>query len=119
MLRFIVRILANALGIYLAAYFVVNFNFPFNWKSLLLAGFILTIFNVFLKPVIKLLSTPLVLLTLGAFTLVINMLLLWLLAQFMPGLKITGFWAYLWGTLIITVTNWLTELAIKPKPKSE
>jgi putative membrane protein len=118
-LRFIVRILANALAIYLAAYFVVNFYFPNDWRLLLLAGLILAIFNAILKPILKLISAPLIILTFGLFTLVINMTLLWLLAQFMPELKITGLWAYFWGVIILSAVNWLIEGFIKPRKHAD
>lgn len=117
-MRFLVRILANALAIYLAAYFVNNFDFPHqtqDWKLLLLAGLILAIFNAILKPLIKLISAPLIILSLGLFTLIINIALLWLLSQFLPQLTIIGFWAYFWGTLIISLVNWVVELFIKKK----
>lgn len=119
MLRFIVRILGNALAISLAAFFVKGFDFPKNWKLLLLAGLILALFNAILKPILKLVSTPLMILTLGFFSLVINMGLLWLLTQFLPELKIVGFWAYFWGTVIISLINWLVAGLTKKKPKTE
>jgi putative membrane protein len=119
MLRFIVRILGNALAIYLAAYFVPGFSFTNDWKLLLLAGFILAIFNAVLKPILKLISAPLMLLTLGLFSLVINMALLWLLTQFLPELKIADFWAYFWGTVIISLVNWIIAALTKKKPKTE
>ena len=121
MMRFIIRILANALAIYLAAYFVTGFDFPHelqDWKLLLLAGLLLAIFNAVLKPVLKLISAPFIILTLGLFTLVINIALLWLLSQFLPQLTISGLWAYFWGTLIISFINWVVELFIK-KRKTE
>lgn len=117
-MRFIVRILANALAIYLAAYFVVGFDFPHeaqDWKLLLLAGLLLALFNAILKPLLKLISTPLIILTLGLFTLIINIALLWLLSLIIPELVIADFWAYFWGVLIISVINWIVELFIKKK----
>ncbi len=117
MLRLIVRILGNALAIYLAAYFVPGVSLTDSWKILLLAGFILALFNIILKPIIKLISTPLIILTLGLFSLVINMGLLWLLTQFLPDIKITGFWAYVWSTLIITLINWIIAGLTRKKAK--
>ncbi|HRY52671.1 MAG TPA: phage holin family protein [Candidatus Portnoybacteria bacterium] len=118
MMRFLVRILANAFAIYLAAYFVVDFDFPHqvqDWKLLLLAGLLLALFNAVLKPLLKLISAPLIVLSLGLFTLIINAALLWLLSLVIPELSITTFWAYFWGTLIISLVNWLVELFIKKK----
>ena len=117
MLRFIVRILGNALAVSLAAFFVQNFTFPKDWKLLLLAGLILAVFNAVLKPILKLISAPLMILSLGLFSLVINAALLWLLTLFLPQLQIRGFWAYFWGTLIISLVNWLVAVATKKAKK--
>jgi putative membrane protein len=120
MVKFLVRILANALAIYLAAYFVLNFNFPIqlpqDWKLLLLTGLILAIFNTVLKPILKFISAPLIILTLGLFTILINILILWLLTQVIPQITINGAWAYLWATLIISLLNWIIGVFIKKKP---
>jgi len=117
MIKFLVRILANALAIYLAAYFVLNFNFPIqlpqDWKILLLAGLLLAIFNTILKPLLKLISAPLIIITLGFFTFIINILILWLLTLVIPQITINGAWAYIWATLIISLTNWLVGIFIK------
>jgi len=119
MLRFIVRILGNALAISLAAYFVQGFNFPKDWKLLLLAGFVLALFNAVLRPILKIISFPLIIVTFGLFSLVINIGLLWLLAQFFTELKIIGFWAYFWATIIISLTNWLVASLTKKKTKAD
>ena len=120
MIRFLVRILANALAIYLAAYFVLNFNFPIrlpqDWKLLLLAGFILAVLNTIIRPILKLISAPLIILTLGLFSIVINMATLWLLTQFVPEITIYGLWAYFWATIIISLTNLIVGFFIKKKP---
>lgn len=118
-IRLLVRILANALAIYLAAYFVQGFYFPHDWRPLLLGGVILALLNGLLKPILKFLSAPLMYLTLGAFPLVINIGILWLLQYFVTDLKIEGFWAYFWSIIIITLVNWLFDLIIKKNHSSE
>jgi len=117
-MRFLIRILGNALAIYLAAYFVKNFNFSGDWLMLLLTGLVLAVFNGILKPVLKFISAPLIVLTLGLFSLVINIIILWLLTQFIDDLQITGFWAYFWGTVIISLVNMAIASFIK-KPKQK
>jgi putative membrane protein len=117
MIRFLVRRLANALAIYLATYFIFDFNFPIrlpqDWKLLLLAGFILAILNTIIRPILKLISAPLIILTLGLFTVIINMATLWLLTQFVPEITIVGIWAYFWATIIISLTNWIVGSFLK------
>jgi len=104
-MRFIVQILTNGLAIFLADYLVPGFIFKGDILTLAIAGLILGLINLFIKPILKLISAPLIVLSLGLFTLVINIILLWLLEYFVPELTITGFWTYLWGSLIISAIN--------------
>ena len=104
-MRFIIQILTNGLAIFLADYLVPGFIFEGDILTLAIAGLILGLINVFIRPILKLISTPLIVLSLGFFILVINMVLLWLLEYFVPELTITGFWTYLWGSLIISMVN--------------
>ena len=82
-------------------------------KILVLLGIaaVFTVVNAFVKPIVKLLSLPLVILTLGLFLLVINALMLLLTAKitdaFTYGLDVSGFWSAVGGSIIIAVVNWL------------
>jgi len=104
-MRFIVQILTNGLAIFLADYLLPGFVFEGDILTLFIAGLILGLINFFIRPILKLISAPLIVLSLGLFILVINMGLLWLLEYFVDELTITGFWTYLWGTLIIGMIN--------------
>jgi putative membrane protein len=104
-MRFIIQIITNGLAIFLADYLVPGFVFEGDLLTLLIAGLILGLINVFIKPILKLISFPLLILSLGLFTLVINMALLWLLEYFVAELTITGLWSYFWGSLIISLLN--------------
>ncbi len=104
-MRFIIQILTNGLAIFLADYLVPGFIFEGDILTLAIAGLILGLINVFVRPILRLISTPLIVLSLGLFIIVINMALLWLLEYFVPELTITGFWTYLWGSLIISAVN--------------
>ncbi len=81
-----------------------------------LAAAILGILNTFLRPVLLLLTLPLTILTLGIFAFVLNALMLLLVAYFVPGLEIDGFfWAFL-GALVISIASWLANRFIyQPK----
>jgi putative membrane protein len=104
-MRFFVQIFTNALAIFLADYLVPGFVFEGDILTLFIAGLILGLINVFVKPILKIISAPLIALTLGLFIIVINIALLWLLQYFVPELTISGFWAYFWGVLIISLIN--------------
>jgi putative membrane protein len=104
-MRFIVQILVNALAIFLADYLVPGIIFEGDILTLFIAGLLLGLINFFIKPILKIISAPLIALTLGLFIIIINITLLWLLEYFVPELTITGFWSYFWGVLIISLVN--------------
>lgn len=113
--RFIVRILANAAGILLAAYLVPGIIFGGNWVDLAITGFILALANSIVKPILKFITGPLIVLTLGLFMIIINIIILWLADLLIPELTISGLWAYVWGVLILAILNALTHVVTKKK----
>jgi len=104
-MKFLVQILTNALAIFLADYLVPGFIFEGDILTLLIAGVILGLINIFIRPIVRLISTPFIALSLGLFIIVINIGLLWLLEYLVLELTITGIWAYFWGVLIISTVN--------------
>jgi len=103
--RIILYIFANSLAIAIANWLVPGFVFHGNTTELILTGTALGLVNFFVRPVLKILAFPLILITLGLFTVVINIFLLLLVAHFFPALTISGFWAAFWGVIIISITN--------------
>lgn len=112
-MRFIVRILANALAIYLAAFFVPGVSADGDWKLFLIAGVALSLINTFIRPVLKIISLPLIILTFGFFSIVINILTIWLLTRFIPELIISGVVAYFFTSLIVSLVNWTFDFIFK------
>ncbi|OFY95555.1 MAG: hypothetical protein A2491_13645, partial [Bacteroidetes bacterium RIFOXYC12_FULL_35_7] len=86
MLRLIFHILSNALGIWAAARLVPGIFFDGDWRWLILAGAVLGFVNFFVKPIVKIISLPLIWITLGLFTVVINVLMLNLAARIVGAL---------------------------------
>lgn len=84
--------------------------------ALLIVAVVFTLVNAVVKPIVQLLSLPLTILTLGLFLLVVNALMLLLtawLSQFTDyGLTISGFWAALWGAVIIAIVNFVLGLVV-------
>ncbi len=114
LIRIIIFILANSASILIASYFVRGFVFQGSWLDLLIAGAVLGSVNYLLKPLVKLLSLPMIILTLGLFTIVINIGLLLFVASLLPSLSINGFWAAFWGIIIISLTNHLILTDVRP-----
>ena len=112
---FLLHVIANALAILAAAWLVPNVVFNYEFVSLLKLALILALVNAFLKPVLKLIFTPLILITLGLFTFVINIFLLWLVIRFTPELSISGFYAYFLTTLILSTFNFIVSAKTQKK----
>ena len=76
------------------------------WVALVV-GACLTLFNMFIKPIIKVLTLPLNILTLGLFSLVINSILFWYLGTFIKGFEVSTLVAAFVGAVVVSVINWL------------
>jgi putative membrane protein len=115
----VVGILVTALAIWVAVTIVPGLDFSGEWWAFLLVALILSVINAVVKPIVKLLSLPAVILTLGLFLLVINALMLsltvWLAdpARLDLGLTSDGFfWATFLGALVISIVQSVVNLFI-------
>ncbi len=115
LLRFIASVVTNSAGILIAAYFVPGIIFKGDLIDIVITGCILALANSIVKPILKFISGPLIVLTMGLFMLIINIIILWLVVWFMPELIVTGFWAYFWGVVILAILNAITHATVKKK----
>lgn len=122
-MKFLLKVVINAVAIWLATLVLDGLEVvggdDTGQRVLVFLGVALVfgVVNAIVKPVVKLLSLPLYILTLGLFTLVVNaaMLLLvgWLSEQTDYGLRIDGFWTALLGAVIISVASFIMSLAVR------
>lgn len=115
-MKFILRLLINALAILLVAYLVPGIIVPNFWSALIMA-IVLGIINALISPSVKILTLPISILTLGLFTLVINALMFLLASYFVIGVKINSFASAFWGALIISVIGFLANQFLKRDKK--
>ena len=115
MKKLIFQILASILGIYLAVKFIpgvqimvisgvseiFGFKITADWQILTSLGIILGLINFFIKPVLKMITLPLRILTFGLFSLVINMVMVWTVDILFHELVIQGIIPLFWTTVII------------------
>jgi putative membrane protein len=104
--RILARILLNGLAIIVAAWFVPGLRLA-GPGTALLAGAILGVVNVLVRPVLLLLTLPLTLVTLGLFIFVVNAICLAATAALVPGFDITGFAAALLGAVVVSIVSWI------------
>ncbi|WP_249383848.1 phage holin family protein [Chitinivorax sp. B] len=84
----------------------------------LIVALALGLINTFVRPILKLLTLPITVLTLGLFSLVLNALLFWLVSYVVKGFHVSGFGAAFWGALLYGVLSWLASLMLLGDDKS-
>jgi len=120
--KFIIRWAINAIALYIAALIVpgVNLN-PNDYLSFIWVALIFGLLNALVRPLIAMLTCPLIILTLGLGTLILNtgMLYLteWVAGFFNIGFTLDGFWPAFLGALVISVVSVVLSLVIKDSKK--
>lgn len=99
--------LISALVIYLIATYLEGFSVD-SYLTAIVVALVLGIVNAIIKPVLMILTLPITILTLGLFSFVVNALLIWSVAYFVPGFEIAGFLP----ALIAAVALWLINMVL-------
>ncbi len=106
-MKIIFHWLILALAVLAAAYFIPGIVVASFWPVAVIVAAILGFINTVIKPIVKILTLPINILTLGLFSLVINGLFFWFIGQGMvKGFVIHTFMAAFWGAILISVINW-------------
>ena len=84
-----------------------------GFAGALVAAFVIGLFNVFLRPVLILLTLPVTVLTLGLFLFIINALLFWTAATLLDGFQVRDFWAALLGSLLYSMFSLVIDSALE------
>jgi putative membrane protein len=113
-----IRFLVTGVAVLLASQIVPGITVE-STGAALAAIVLLALLNALLRPVLYLLSIPLIIMTLGLFMVIINALLLELTAYLVKGFVVEGFWAACWGALIISVVSSVLNLMISDQGKVE
>jgi len=103
-IRALYRWFVTVLAVALAAYLLDGITYE-SYVSLGVAALVLGLLNMILRPILTLLSLPLVILSLGLFLFVINAITLWVTGLLVSGFDVVGFWSALLGGLIISLVN--------------
>ena len=115
-MAFVVRLLLNAAALWVAVRLVGGISFYGGLPAFLGVVLVFGVVNAVVKPVLKVFSLPLLLLTLGLFSLVINALVLWLTSALSGalglGFHVTGFGAAFLGGLVVSVVNVLLSFVV-------
>lgn len=117
-MKLLIRLIINALALWIAIKLIPGFNFEGSNLSLLLIALIFGVVNALVRPIIVMLTCPLVLLTLGFFVLVINTIMLsltvWLSREvFDLGLTSAGFWTTFLAAIVVSVVSGILSVVLK------
>ena len=111
----LLRILLNGLGLWATAQILPGVHYQGDLWYLLLAGLVLGLVNLFVRPLVTLLSLPVVVVTLGLFLLVVNGFLFWLTDKLLDGLTVDSFLWAMAGGLVLAVWNYLLARIFESK----
>ncbi|MSO57401.1 MAG: phage holin family protein [Acidobacteria bacterium] len=111
---FLLRLLINAAALWVAIQLLSGIDHRGSWWSLLLVALVFGVLNAGLRPLLKLLSIPLIIVTLGLFIFVINALMLlltsWVSGLLDLGFYVDGFWSAFLGGLIVSIVSLVLSL---------
>ncbi|HPJ13002.1 MAG TPA: phage holin family protein [Caldisericia bacterium] len=116
MRRLLITIISNWLCFLIIGELFPTWLIVANWKVAFLAGLLLGLVNVIIKPILTIITLPLHILTLGLFAFVINAIVLFLTSSFIDGITIPSFWPYAFLTsLAFAILNWVLMIVLRGK----
>jgi putative membrane protein len=115
-MRFVMRIVVTAIGLWVATRLVSGITFHGNWLGLAGVALVFGVLNAFVRPILTFLAFPLLIVTLGLFTLVLNAVMLMLTSALSSKLGIdfhvAGFWAAFWGAIVVSIVSFLISMLL-------
>ena len=115
-MQIVLRLIVNAAALWAATRLVPGISFTGDWRLLLVVALVFGVLNISVRPVLWVMTLPLLLVTLGLFTFVLNALMLWLTGAVSDalglGFHVAGFGAAFLGALVVSVVSFLLSLFV-------
>lgn len=112
--QFLIRWFVCGLGLWIAAGFVGSIRYD-SVSTIVIAGLLLAIINVVIRPILIIFSLPAILLTLGLFMIIINGMTVFLVAWLYRPLHVTSFWAAVFAGMVIGLVNYLVSAILEER----
>lgn len=112
MVRFLLAWLVNTLALIAVAYLMPSITVS-SFGAALIAALVLGLVNAIVRPVLVLLTLPVTILTLGLFIFVLNGLLFWMVASWLEGFHVAGFWSGVLGAILFSLVSWLLSALVQ------
>jgi len=117
LLRLAVAIAINALALWVADALWDSVSINGFW-AYFIGALVLGIANAVLKPILAILTLPLIIVTLGLFYLLINIAMVGLAEWIAPNFSINGFWTYVGVVFVVWAVNWIADVVLERGPKA-
>ena len=108
----VLRYLGTVAAFILTVYLVPGLVVTGGWETILLAALVWSVIVMVIRPVLRILTLPITIITFGIFSLILNALLFWAMTLIVPGFEITSFLAAFLGAIVLSILSWLIHLAI-------
>ena len=122
-MSFLTRLLVNAAALWVATRFVDGVTYTGDWLPFLGVAVVFGVVNAFIGPVFKILTFPLILVSLGIFALVVNGLMLWLTSSLSSrlglGFHVSGFFPAFWGALVVSIVSTILSIFVQRRKKDD
>jgi len=117
MKNFLIRLLVNALALGAAAWLFDGIDMTGDFFGVLLVAFVFGLLNAVLKPILLVLSIPLLFVTLGLFALVVNAAMLMITSSLLDSFEVSGFWTAVFGSIVISFVTMVLGAALADEKK--
>lgn len=112
--NFIIRWFVCSLGLWIAASFLSSsISYDSRFRVIVIAGLVLAIINIIIKPILVIFTLPAILLTLGLFMIIINGLTVFIASKLYTPLHVTNFWAAVFAGMVIGLVNYLVTAILE------
>jgi putative membrane protein len=112
MREFAIRWIGNVVALFVAAWILAGISYGDQWWTLFIAAAVFTLINAWVKPVLAILSIPFIIVTLGLFYFLINVLMLYITDWVVPDFEIRTFWWGVLAAIIVSLVNGLVSLVL-------
>jgi putative membrane protein len=113
----LIRLLVNAAALWVATRIVTGVTYSGAVLPFLGVALVFGVVNALIRPILKLVTLPIIILTFGIFALVVNGLMLWLTSELSGrlglGFHVSGFGAAFWGALVVSIVSTLLGMLIR------
>jgi putative membrane protein len=112
---FLIRWICNVAALFVAAWLLSGVSYGDRWWTLLIAAAVFTLVNMSIKPVLTVLSIPFIVVTLGLFLVVINVLMLYVTDWLVRDFRLDSFGTALLAAIIVSVVNWALQPLLRER----